>query len=189
MTRLFLIRHGEPEASWGGAIDDPGLSESGHGQALAACAVLREKPVRALLTSPMRRCLETAEPFKTASGLQPLVEPRVSEVSSPVDVADRRAWLHANFPWNDGAAMHWDEIDPGLSAWRDDLLSCVSALSADSAIFSHFVAINALVGAALGRTETIVFRPDYASITELALVDGTLHLVSLGDQMTTGEVR
>ncbi len=33
MVRLFLIRHGEPEAAWGGAVDDPGLTEHGRAQA------------------------------------------------------------------------------------------------------------------------------------------------------------
>jgi hypothetical protein len=55
-------------------------------------------------------------------------------------------------------------------------------------VFTHFIAINVIVGAALESNETIVCKPGYASITELA-VEGQLRLVRVGEEMRTGEVR
>ena len=189
MTRLFLIRHGEPEAAWGGAIDDPGLSEAGQRQAEAAATALVNLGDLHILSSPMRRCLETAAPYAQQRGLTPAIEPHVSEVATPAGVTDRRAWLLQNFPWQAGPARAWSDLAPELAAWRAQMLGCVTALDKDCAAFTHFIAINVIVGAALARNETIVCKPGYASITELAVEGGELHLVRLGEEMRTGGVR
>ena len=36
MSRIYLIRHAKPSATWGGDDDDPGLDETGLAQARAA---------------------------------------------------------------------------------------------------------------------------------------------------------
>jgi hypothetical protein len=97
--------------------------------------------------------------------------------------------LLENFPWRGGDARLWSTLAPELHAWRADMLGFVRGLSEDSVVFSHFIAINVIVGAALGREETIVCKPGYASITELAIADGALSLVKLGEEMVVGEVR
>jgi broad specificity phosphatase PhoE len=189
MTRLFLIRHGEPETAWGGGVDDPGLSETGHGQAEAAAADLIKRGELRIISSPMRRCRETAAPFAKTRGLAPEIEPRVSEVATPPGIVDRRAWLLQNFPWQGGPARVWSDASADLAAWRDRMLGYVRSLDHDCAVFSHFIAINVIVGAALGRSETIVCKPGYASITELAVEGGALRVVNLGEEMRVGEVR
>jgi broad specificity phosphatase PhoE len=189
MNRLFLIRHGEPEAAWGGAVDDPGLSETGREQAVAAATVLNTLGDLHAVSSPMRRCLETAAPYAQLRDLTPAIEPRVSEVATPAGVTDRRAWLLQNFPWQGGQARAWSDLSSELAAWRAQMLGYVSALDKDCAVFTHFIAINVIVGAALARNETIACRPGYASITELAVDGGALHLVRLGEEMRIGEVR
>lgn len=189
MTRLFLIRHGEPEAAWGGAVDDPGLSEAGRRQAEGAAAALVAYGDLTIVSSPMRRCQETAAPYAERRSTRPLIVPRVSEVATPAGVADRRAWLLQNFPWQGGAPRTWSDLAPELLAWRKEMLGCVTAFGKDTAVFSHFIAINVIVGAALARSETIVCRPNYASITELAVEDGALRLAQFGEEMRAGEVR
>ncbi len=189
MSRLLLVRHGEPEAAWGGTEPDPGLSAEGRMQAEATAQVLCEQGALATLTSPMRRCRETAAPYETMSGSAALIEPNVSEVATPTGVADRRAWLAENFPWRGGTPVSWSSRPAELRAWRQDVLAWANALRQDCVVFSHFIAINVLVGAALGRDETIVCAPNYASITELAVDHGVLSLVQLGETMQAGEVR
>lgn len=190
MTRLFLIRHGEPEAAWGGASNDPGLSDAGRVQAQAAADALAGFGPLDVVSSPMRRCRETAAPFEVMSGSSARVEPGVSEVVAPAGVGDRRIWLRENFPWDEGAARRkWSDVDPALRAWRDSVVAAVLVLKRDSAIFSHFIAINALASAAMKSHDTIVCVPGYASISEFAVRDGVLSLVRLGDSMVQGEVR
>jgi broad specificity phosphatase PhoE len=190
MTRLFLIRHGEPEAAWGGAVNDPGLSAAGRAQAEAAAAALLAAGRLEAISSPMRRCRETAAPFEAIAGQAARVEPRVSEVVAPGGVTDRRSWLRETFPWDEGRARRtWGSVDPALRAWRDDVVSAVMGLRTDTAVFSHFIAINAIASVAMRGDETIVCTPDYASITELEVRNGALHLVKLGASMVQGEVR
>lgn len=190
MTRLFLIRHGEPEAAWGGGVDDPGLSEAGRAQAEGASAALSPLGPLSIVSSPMRRCRETAAPFERHTGLNAEIQNAVSEVVAPAGVTDRRSWLRENFPWDPGVARRrWSEVDPDLRAWRDSVAGWALSVRQDTAVFSHFIAINALASVAMRSDETIVCVPGYASITEFEIRDGALTLVKLGDSMVQGEVR
>ena len=189
MARLFLIRHGEPETGWGGADADPGLSDRGRAQAAAAAEALAGQRALAVLTSPLRRCRETAAPYLGATGVQALVEPAVSEVPTPPEVSDRRAWLQQNFPWRGGPSRNWSTLDPRLLAWRDSVLARIAAIAADTAVFTHFIAINVVAGAALASPHTIVCKPGFASITELEVGPGGLRLLRHGAEMREGEVR
>lgn len=138
----------------------------------------------------MLRCRETAAPYETRFGRSALIEARVSEVATPPGLADRRAWLASTFPWRMGAEPRsWTDLEPALHVWRADVLGAVRALRRDAAVFSHFIAINVLVGDALGRTDTIVCRPAHASITELACENGVLRLVKHGEDMAGDDVR
>jgi len=190
MPRLFLIRHAEPAASWGGAESDPGLTDLGRAQAKAAARVLSGLGALEVLSSPMRRCQETAEAYVALSGREAQLEAAVSEVVAPTHVTDRPGWLRDNFRWDEGVPKRlWAEVDPALRAWRDRAVARIHAVQNDCAVFSHFIAINAIVGAAMGSAETMVFRPGHGSITELALADGALRVVSLGADMTSSDVR
>lgn len=135
MTRLFLIRHGEAAAAWGGDDHDPGLSELGRSQAEAAARVLAGLGSLRVLCSPMQRCRETSAPYLAKASAEALIEPRVSEVPTPADIADRRLWLQQNFPWRGGAVRSWREIDARLSPWRQALIECVSSVREDTAVF------------------------------------------------------
>ena len=187
MARLFLIRHGEPAGAWG-AAEDPGLSELGRLQAAQAAARL---PVGLLaVTSPMLRCRETAAPYEARLGAPARVEARVSEVATPPGLADRRAWLAQCFPFAEGApGRDWASLEPALHAWRAEVLAALAEIEADAAIFSHFIAINVIVGAAMGRGDTIVCRPGHASITIVRAERGALHLEALGEDATGSDVR
>jgi broad specificity phosphatase PhoE len=191
MARLLLIRHGEPEAAWGGDQDDPGLSAAGRAQAAAAAAALAGEGALLVLSSPARRCQETAAPYLERRRLPRAdLSPRFGEVETPAGVADRRDWLMDNFPWRAGAAVRaWTSVAPELRAWRDRVLGAARAVDRDTAVFTHFIAANAIVGAAKGSAYTVVFRPDYASITELEVRNGLIRVVRLGEEMREGEVR
>lgn len=187
MASLFLVRHGEPESGWGGDVDDPGLSERGRAQAQGAAEHLAAMGPLLLASSPMRRCRETAAPLAQLFQRAPSIEPRMSEVIAPAGVVDRPSWLQQNFPWR-SAPMQWSALHPDLHDWRRAALDAVSNFSGDAVVFSHFIAINVIVGAALGSENTIVCRPDHASITLFEVGDGRLRLVRLGAEMENSEV-
>jgi len=177
MPRLFLIRHGEPTAAWGAPGGDAPLSPLGLAQAADAAERLRARGVGAAIVSPLKRCRETAAAFEMETGTVAHVVDAVAEIPSPA-VADRRAWLA------EVMESRWSAL-PALAGFRARLLDALAALREDTAVFSHFVAINAAVGAAEGRDEVLVFKPAHASITELALEGGRLRLVARGGETPT----
>lgn len=186
MSLIYLIRHGEPASGWGEpeGSPDPGLTDLGHKQARAVGARLAalqgaEKPTR-LLTSPLRRCRQTAEPFAELSGLSPEVAPAVAEIPTPAGVVgpDRAPWLRT------AMAGRWSEID-GIDgvAWRDGVVAALLQ-AGGAAVFTHFVAINAAVSAATGADTVLAFRPAQGSITTLRIDGGHLKLEQLGESLT-----
>jgi broad specificity phosphatase PhoE len=98
--------------------------------------------------------------------------------------------LRENFPWDAGVQRRkWSAVDPALRTWRDSVVACALEFERNTAIFSHFIAINALASVATGSDETIVCTPGYASITEFERRDGKLVLLCHGESMVQGEVR
>ncbi|HXF60913.1 MAG TPA: MSMEG_4193 family putative phosphomutase [Caldilineaceae bacterium] len=83
-TYLLLIRHGENE--WvksrrlAGRTPGVHLNERGQEQAAGLVKQLANQPISAIYSSPLERCLQTAEPVAAALGLPVISEPGVMEV-------------------------------------------------------------------------------------------------------------
>ena len=79
--RVFLLRHAETADPlvFHGAESDVGLSERGRRQAAAVAPVLAALRPDALVSSGMRRALDTAAPIARACGLPIEVEPELHE--------------------------------------------------------------------------------------------------------------
>ncbi len=181
-----MIRHGRPASTWGDADQDPGLDAAGAEQARAVAETLlalpeNERPTR-VVSSPLRRCRETAQPLADALGVAVEVDPRVGEIPTPVALAAeaRPGWLRQAFPGK------WSEIRGDLDyvAWTREVAAGVAS-HPGAAVFSHFVALNAAVSAATGGEAVAAFRPDHVSVTVFDLVDGALILVDKGREAAT----
>lgn len=187
MGRVHVIRHGKPASTWGGHDDDPGLDEAGQEQARAVAALLAalpegERPGR-VISSPLRRCRETAAPLAALLGVPVEIEPAVGEIPTPAGLApeDRPAWLKQAF------AGDWADIegDRDYVAWTRDVAAALARYEG-CAVFSHFVALNAAVGAVQGAGAVLAFRPDHVSVTVFEVVDNRLRLVEKGREASTG---
>ena len=79
--RFFLLRHAETADPlvFHGAESDVGLSERGHAQAAAVAPVLAAFRPGAVVSSAMRRALDTAGSIARACGLPLQVEPELHE--------------------------------------------------------------------------------------------------------------
>jgi broad specificity phosphatase PhoE len=183
MSRVYLIRHGKPSSTWGEADHDPGLDETGKAQARAAAEALMALPDRPqrVVSSPLRRCRETAEPFAQALGVAIEIDARVGEIPTPAALSaeERPAWLRKAF------GGRWAEIEGDLDyeVWRGQVAEAVAA-HAGAAVFSHYVAINAAVSLASGDERVMGFRPDHCSITVLEARDGLI-LIEKGREAAT----
>jgi broad specificity phosphatase PhoE len=187
MTRVYMIRHGKPAAVWGqdGAAD-PGLDEAGRAQAEAAADALlalpdHERP-SIVVSSPLRRCQETAAPLARRLGVKVAIEPAVAEIPTPQKLvaAERGPWLRSAFQGL------WSEISGDLDylAWRDGVAAAAAARPG-AAIFSHFVALNAAISAAEGSPRVMMFEPDHASVTTFETDGVRLRLISKGRSVST----
>ncbi len=175
---IYLIRHGEAGAGWGDH-PDPGLSALGARQAEAVAEILGGFGIRKIVSSPMQRCRETSAPLVTQLDLMAAIAPEVSEISTPPDTADRVAWLRGLM------AGTWPEAGAGYVAWRAAMGAFVDALPPHTAVFSHFVAINALCGLLEGNDSVTVFRPGHCSVTRLERRDGRLRVAEYGSESAT----
>ncbi len=187
MTRIYLIRHGKPQSGWGEAADpDPGLDATGQAQAEAVADWLAalpeaERPTR-VMSSPLRRCRETAWPFAATLGMAPTIEPAVGEIPTPEGLATevRGAWLKTAFEGE------WSQIagDRDYEAWRAGVVAALVG-QGGTAVYSHFVAINAVVSILTGDPRVVAFRPDHTSVTVLESDGWALTLVAKGPEAAT----
>lgn len=179
MAKIYLIRHGEAAAGFG-AHKDPGLSELGRQQAGRVADKLADIGPLKVFSSPLARAFETAQPLAARWQQDIVIETRVAEIPSPSeDLGARAQWLQKAMQGT------WDELEPKFGTWRDDLVACLTGLTQDCVIFSHYVAINAAVGAAQGDPRMRVFAPDNCSVTSLDNTGGQLNVELLGHTADT----
>jgi broad specificity phosphatase PhoE len=194
MPALYLVRHGRAAAGWDTAVDPPldthGVAQAEHA-AHHLCEQLVGRPVR-IVTSPLRRCRETASAFErlvAASGSAPApvhVQEQIAEIPSPqgVAIAERVTWLRRVMQGT------WTELvtsdGRAYEAFHRTLVQWARDVNTDTVAFSHFIAINAIIGAATGDDRVVIRRLDNASITRIDVSPtGELSFVSGGNEADT----
>jgi probable phosphomutase (TIGR03848 family) len=84
MAVILFIRHGENEyvkkKRLAGRLPDVHLNEKGHQQAQAVAERLTGSSIKAIYSSPLERCLETAVPIASALNLEVIPRPGLIEV-------------------------------------------------------------------------------------------------------------
>ena len=179
LIRLYLVRHGRASAGFAEA-HDPGLDELGHEQALTVAQELAPLGPLPILTSPLKRARETATPLEKLWNVTAQVEPHVTEIPSlTTDLQERTTWLHQ------ALRGQWRELPLFHQQWRDSLVTFLCRRTASLVITTHFIAINAAVGAVTDDDRMVCFEPDNCSCTVFDVVEGKLRLVSLGRQRAT----
>ncbi|MGA9796601.1 MAG: histidine phosphatase family protein [Rhizomicrobium sp.] len=183
MTRLYMVRHGRAAAGFGGAMD-PGLDELGRSQAQAVAEKLRALGPLKIISSPLARAQQTAAPLAKRWGVTPVIDDAVAEIPSPkgMSLEQRIVWLRALM------AGSWRSASPELAMWREHCVGTVAAITQDTVIFSHYVALNVIAGAALKDDRVTVFSPDNCSVTVLETDGATLRLIEKGNEASLTRV-
>jgi broad specificity phosphatase PhoE len=180
VTLIHLVRHGRAAAGWD--VDpDPALDDIGQRQALAAAETLAALAPCTVVSSPLRRCRETAQPLAERWVTTPIIEPRVAEIPSPegIPMSERVDWLRAAMQGT------WTDMGERYTTYRDTVVAALAELPGDAVVFSHFVAINVVIGAALGDDRLVIRSLDNCSITVVDVTDGVVRLVSGGHEADT----
>jgi broad specificity phosphatase PhoE len=182
VSRIYLVRHGQATAGWADDVD-PGLDGTGRSQAAGVAGCLGALGPLPIVTSPLRRARETAAAFEARWGSDARVEPAVGEIPPPdVPLQRRTDWLRAFL------AGSWSNADEGLRTWRQSVIVTVLSLPEDTVVVSHFVAINAVIGAATGDDRVLCRRLANASSTIIDTANG-LGVVDLGAETEATVVR
>ena len=187
---IAFVRHAQTELNREGRLQgrlDTPLSELGRVQAAALAETFAAEPVKRIVTSPLRRALETAVAIAEPHGLPVETDERLVEL----DYGD----------W-DGAAM--SDVTPAQwSAWRTDpafappggealldVTARVASFMADRATpdlvvaVSHVSPIKAAVCCALGVDESVTWRMHLgvAAVSRVGFRDsGAPYLVSFNE--------
>lgn len=179
MTELLLIRHALPEAH----AHTPGLSEEGIEQARRLGSWLASEDVDVLVTSPMRRAVETAqilaermgrEVDATVDGLREWDTDLPPSVYVPVEEMgpmDPRAIAIAEGRYDDFVpALDRDAFRARVAAAIDEVLARwpVGRVAA----VCHGGMLNAAIGTVLGVPALFWVNPGYTSVSRLRRLPG-----------------
>ncbi len=128
-----------------------------------------------VVVSPLRRTQETAAPLIERWSIDPMIEPGVGELAAPADAPVNHAtWLRSIMAGR--GADHRAVIDP----FRERVLGAIRAIHTDTIVVTHFLAINAIVGAATEDDRVVCFAPGHCSQTIVEIVGGELRMIELG---------
>ena len=179
------MRHGEvhnPARVLYGRLPGYGLSTDGRHMARQAAEYVKslDRPVSALVSSPLQRTQESAEPFTEIFGLEPVIDERVIE---PTNVFEgKRMAIALVNPWN------WRHLrKPALPSWGEPYADVVGRMNAamtqvwdaadagDVVIVSHQLPIwithLAVAGLPL-RHDPRARRCALSSVTSFEMADG-----------------
>ncbi|WP_329465453.1 bifunctional RNase H/acid phosphatase [Streptomyces sp. NBC_01431] len=199
-TTLLLLRHGEtaltPEKRFSGSGGtDPELSAVGRGQAERAAAALAGRgTVQAIVSSPLRRCRETAAVVAARLGLDVRIEEGLRETDfgaweglTFAEVRERYpddldAWLASAKSAPTGGGESFATVARRVAAARDRLIAGYPGRTVLAV--THVTPIKTLVRLALGAPPESLFRMELsaAALSEVAYYgDGNASVRGLND--------
>ena len=199
-TTLVLLRHGEtpltPQKRFSGSGGtDPELSDAGLRQAQAVAAALAARgTVQAVVSSPLRRCQQTAEAVATRLGLSVRTEHDLRETDfgaweglTFAEVKERHpedldAWLANPHVTPTGDGESFATVATRTAVARDKILARYPGRTV--LVVTHVTPIKSLVRLALGAPPESLFRMELsaASLSALAYyTDGNASLRLLND--------
>lgn len=178
-TTFVLLRHGEtpltPEKRFSGSGGtDPELSAAGRGQARAVAEAMAVRGgIQAIVTSPLRRCRETAAAVAERTGLDVRVDEGLRETDfgaweglTFAEVRDRfpddlDAWLKSTDVQPTGGGESFATVARRLAVSRDKLLARYPGRRV--LVVTHVTPVKTFVRLALGAPPMSLFRMELSA--------------------------
>jgi broad specificity phosphatase PhoE len=189
--KIVLVRHGRPDEDERERPHDPPLRADGRAQAEAVAARLVQEGITRIVSSPMARAAQTAQPLATALGLAVELVEGWAEADRHVERYRSTETLRAL------GSVEWRRFldDPiayfggDAATFRNDVLGALgttikhSDKDAHVAVFTHGLPINVVLSHALGLERIIHFAPGYASMTRLRVLGtGAIGVASVNER-------
>jgi 2,3-bisphosphoglycerate-dependent phosphoglycerate mutase len=181
---LILVRHAEPvrvaPGESGGAPANPVLTPRGRDQAARLAAWLESEPVRHVVTSSLRRAVETAQPVADAHGLELELHDGLREWDAEADHYIPMEELRATKDdrWHAMVEGRWEDYGgENPERFRDRIVPALDALieahpGETVVVVCHGGVINTYLAALLGLTQHLWFDPGYTSISRVRSARG-----------------
>jgi broad specificity phosphatase PhoE len=190
MLKITLVRHGRPDEESTDRPHDPPLRADGLGQARAVARLLAGEGITRIVSSPLLRAHQTAEPLAWALGL-------------PIDTLD--GWAEADrhtsryrstetlralgdAEWQRFLADPVRYVGGDPLRFRADVLEALATVLRQGrggehvAVFTHGLPINLVLSHVLGLPGLVHFRPGYANLSRLLARDvSKLGVVSINE--------
>jgi 2,3-bisphosphoglycerate-dependent phosphoglycerate mutase len=173
---LIIVRHGRPLRIEGAAgAADPPLTDIGHEQAAATARLLLREQIDHVVTSPMQRARQTAQPLADALGIDAEIVQDLAEIDKDANEYIPMEELKAQ----GGAAWQAVIDDPhsinngvDLEEFADTVTAAFEKIIADNprrtvVAFCHGMVTMQFLRRVLGYENPWGLRTDYASITRL----------------------
>ncbi|UED86704.1 bifunctional RNase H/acid phosphatase [Streptomyces profundus] len=172
-TTLLLLRHGETPFTAekrfsGSGGPDPELTDTGQAQAASAAGALTGAGIGAVVSSPLRRCRQTAEAVAARLGLDVRIEPGLRETDfgswegltfeeiGQRHPADLRAWLSSADAAPTGGGESFAAVARRVAVARDKTLARFPGRTVLAV--THVTPVKTLVRLALGAPPSAMFR-------------------------------
>jgi probable phosphoglycerate mutase len=193
MQVVHLVRHGR--TAWNvqrrvmGWLDE-GVEPVARRDAEAVADGLAGEAVAAIVSSPLRRALQTAGPLAIRVGIEPRLDDRVGELRvgpweglTEAEIAERwpqewRRWRNEPHTLALEGRETLGELNARVAAVLDEL-TCSSVASGAAVVFTHDAVVRAAVAWALGTGPEVYRHVEVAncSITTVRVLDGVRRLV------------
>ena len=134
---LHFVRHGEvhnPDRILYGRLENFGLSDRGHEMAQRVANTLQVRPIVKIISSPLQRAVESAEPIAKALGLRIDIDERLIEAENVFEgtrlniqniVKTPKTWPHFRNPWQPSWGEPYRAIADRMMAVAEDTLESV----------------------------------------------------------------
>ncbi len=185
---VLWIRHGEPEriAPGSGVAADPQLTPAGRDQAELLAQWLAFEQIDAVLSSPMRRAIDTALPIADALGLAVEMFEGIVEydVNSDHYIPTEELRVTKDERWTAMVEGRWDEFGAELpEIFRARVDEAVNAIverfpGQRVAAVCHGGVINVALGSILGIEQPLWFEPGYTSMSRMLASRGGIRSVA-----------
>ncbi len=208
MGMVYLVRHGETDYHRNNRIlgrKDEGLSARGREQALRLASYFEGRRLDAIYSSPLLRCLETAEPVSRAKGLpirraEGLVEIDMGEWDGKslkeifeMDPERAAAWLSRPGSVGIPGGENFEQVRKRVSGAFREILEGLEK-GGNILVVSHGGPIRTLICEVLGLDTDRMFkmRIDLCSVSALSFGEGNypenLMVVLVNDTCHLGEL-
>lgn len=196
---LIIVRHGRPLRVEGAETSaDPPLTDIGHEQAAATARLLLREPIDHVVTSPMTRARQTAQPLADALGIDAEVVADLAEIDKDADhyipmeelkAQGGEAWQAVlDDPHSINHGVDIDEFADTVTAAFESVIAANPKRTVVA--FCHGMVTMQYLRRILGFDNPFGLRTDYASVTRVqASSTGIRTVRSVNETAHLGDAR